>query len=149
MRNAVRERALRLLAQREHTRQELSTRLAASAESAELLEALLDELTASGLLADARYAAARFHARSARLGDARLAYELRSKGVSVELISATLANGEDELTRARRVWQRRFGSQPTVAGDTAGRARQIRFLAGRGFSTETIRRLLRTTLEDD
>jgi hypothetical protein len=29
-------------------------------------------------------------------------------------VSATLAAGEDELTRARRVWQRRFGSQLTV-----------------------------------
>ncbi len=149
MQNAVRERALRLLAQREHTRQELSARLAASAESAELLEALLDELTASGLLSDARYAGVRCNARSARLGDARLAYELRSKGVSVELVSATLAAGEDELTRARRVWLRRFGSQPTTAGDAAEQARQMRFLAGRGFSAETIRRLLRTTLEDD
>jgi regulatory protein len=82
------------------------------------------------------------------LGDARLAYELRSRGVAAELVCATLAAGEDELTRARRVWQRRFGNSPLQAMPSSV-ARQMRFLAGRGFSGETIRRLLRATLEDD
>jgi regulatory protein len=64
-------------------------------------------------------------------------------------VSASLASSEDELTRARRVWQRRFGQLPIPSRDASERARQMRFLAGRGFSAETIRRLLRATLEDD
>ncbi|HRF13961.1 MAG: recombination regulator RecX [Candidatus Accumulibacter phosphatis] len=143
---ALRERALRLLAQREYTRQELSRKIAPLAESAEQLEVLLDDLTRIHLLSDERYAEARRNSRAPRLGDARLAYELRSRGVAAELVRTTLAAGEDELTRARRVWQRRFGNIPA---DTVERTRQMRFLAGRGFSGETIRRLLSATLEDD
>ncbi|HEY1391934.1 MAG TPA: RecX family transcriptional regulator, partial [Methylibium sp.] len=42
---------------------------------------------------------------------------------------------------AQEVWRRRFGGEP--AEDAATRARQMRFLAGRGFSTEVIRRVVR------
>lgn len=147
MRDTLREKALRLLGRREQTRHELLSKLAPLAESATQLESLLNELTTSGLLSDARYVQTRVSARAARLGDARLAYELRSKGVAEDLVGAALAAGEDELTRAGRVWQRRFAGRPTA--DAAERARQMRFLAGRGFSADTIRRLLRTPLEDD
>jgi regulatory protein len=41
-----------------------------------------------------------------------------------------------ELDRARAVWQGRFGAVPA---DARERARQMRFLAGRGFSAEVIR----------
>lgn len=149
MSEALRERALRILARRDYARLELSRKLAPHAESAPQLEALLDELTAQSLLSDERYAQVRLHSRAARLGDARLAYELRSQGVADQLITAALATGDDELTRARRVWQRKFGNAPLAAGDGVGRARQIRFLSARGFSAETIRRILRGNLEDD
>lgn len=149
MQHALRERALRLLARREYTRQELASRLAPRAESPEQLAALVDELTAGNLLSDQRYASTRINSRAARFGDARLVHELRAKGVSTELVQATLAASEDELTRARRVWERRFGCQSTAAvADVTERARQIRFLAGRGFSAETIRRVLRTNNEE-
>ena len=145
----LRQRALRLLARRDHARRELAHKLARHAESAEQLEALLDELTASELLADERYAAARVNSRGARVGDAKLAHELRAKGVAADLVSAALASGEDELSRARRVWQRKFSRQPTTTDDDLARAQQIRFLAGRGFSHETIQRVLRGLDEND
>jgi regulatory protein len=147
--NGLRQRALGLLTRREHTRKELAGKLSSLAESPEQLDALLDELTSRHLLSDARYAETRVKSRGIRLGDARLAYELRSRGVADELVSASLAAGEDELTRAQRVWQKRFGNSPHGADDTAERARQMRFLAARGFSAETIRRMLRATVEDD
>jgi SOS response regulatory protein OraA/RecX len=84
----LRERALRLLARREYTRQELSRKIAPLAESAEQLAALLDDLTTRHLLSDERYAEARRNSRAPRLGDARLAYELRSRGVAAELVCA-------------------------------------------------------------
>jgi len=149
MNDALRERALRMLARREYARLELSHKLAPHAESAEGLAALLDALAASGLLSDERYAAGRVTSRGARVGDARLAHELRSKGVASDLVSTALSGGEDELTRARRVWQRKFGYRPASVVDAAERGRQMRFLAGRGFSGETIRRVLRGILEDD
>ena len=150
MGKALRERALRMLARRDYARLELAGKLAPHAESAEQVQALLDDLTASGLLSDERYALARVNARAGRVGDAQLAHELRSKGVAGELLSAALATGDDELSRAWRVWQRKFGRQPALAADdVVARSRQMRFLAGRGFSAETIRRVLRGDLEDD
>jgi regulatory protein len=148
MNDTLRERALRLLARREHARAELARKLAPHAESSEALEVLLDDLSARRLLSDERYVEMRLNARGARFGNARLAHELRTQGVSEELVEAALATGEDELTRARQVWQRKFGSNPG-APDATERARQMRFLMSRGFSGETIRRVLRGDFEDD
>ncbi len=146
MSGSLRERALRLLARREHARVELSRKLAPHAESAEQLAALLDNLAERSLLSDERYVEMRLNARRARYGDARLAHELRTQGVAGELVSAALAGGQDELGRARQIWQRKFGEQ---GADAAERARQMRFLMNRGFSGETIRRVLRGDLEED
>jgi regulatory protein len=46
---------------------------------------------------------------------------------------------DGELQRATQLWQRRFGRP---AADEKERARQMRFLAGRGFAGEVIRRVL-------
>ena len=77
-----------------------------------------------------------------------LAQELRTQGVDGELVETALADCGDELARARQVWQRKFGDRPAPA-DAAGRAKQMRFLTSRGFSGETIRRVLRGDFEDD
>jgi len=142
----LRERALRFLARREHARADLARKLAPHAESAEQLAALLDDLAARRLLSDARYAEMRVNARSARYGNARLVHELRTQGVADELVAEALATGDDELTRARAVWLRKFGTPPADAGE---RAKQMRFLMSRGFAGETIRRVLRGDFEDD
>ncbi|MEI7429687.1 MAG: recombination regulator RecX [Betaproteobacteria bacterium] len=145
---SLRERALRLLARREHSRVELARKLAAHAESAEVLELLLDDLSSRRLLSDERYVEMRMNARSARFGNARLSHELRLQGVAADLVETALADATNELTRAREVWQRKFGSRPEALDSTA-RARQIRFMIGRGFSGETIRQVLRGDFEDD
>ncbi|WP_263771687.1 recombination regulator RecX [Propionivibrio soli] len=147
MEQTLRERALRLLARREHTRAELMRKLKPYAESAEALDALLDDLKARRLLSDERYVEMRLGARAARFGNARLAHELRTQGVADDLVSAALAATEDELDRAREVWRRKFAGK--APEDAAERARQARFLAGRGFSGETVRRVLRGAFEDD
>jgi regulatory protein len=143
---ALRERALRLLARREHARSELRRKLAPHAESAEALDALIEDLVARDLLSDERYVEMRMNSRAARFGDARLANELRTMGVPDPLVEAALAGESDELKRACAVWQRKYGAAPT---DAAARARQIRFLMSRGFSGETIRRVMRGDFEDD
>lgn len=148
MSSTLRERALRLLSRREHARVELARKLARHAESADEIDAVLDDLTARGLLSDERYVEMRLNARSPRFGNARLAQELRSQGVAEELVTDALASGEDELARARQVWRRKFGDQP-AAGEATERARQMRFLMNRGFSGETIRRVLRGDFENE
>ena len=137
----LRQRALKLLVRREHTRAELARKLAPLG-SQEDIDTVLNELAASGLQSDARFAASYVRSQAARLGAARLRQTLRNKGVAAELVVAELGQAElpDELERARVVWQKKFAAPPA---DVREWARQARFLQGRGFAAETIRRLLK------
>ena len=138
---SLKGRALRLLSQREHSRLELERKLAAHAQDdAAELGRVLDDLQAKGFINEARVVESLLHRRAARLGTSRMRQELQSKGLSGELVADALARlRETELDRAREVWRRRFGEQ---AIDAAGRARQARFLAARGFLGDVIRKVL-------
>ncbi len=136
----LRVRALQLLTRRDHSRAELRSKLAAHAESAEALDAVLDALQSERLLSDHRYASQRVASRAACYGNARLKQELKQKGVGDDDIAAALPEGGDETERCLVVWQRKFGAPPKTAEE---RARQMRFLQYRGFSGEAIRRVLR------
>lgn len=128
----LRARALRLLARREHTRQELARKLAPLDEAAGELDALLDDLTARGWLSDARVVEQVLHARTGRYGPARIRRELMEKGVPEDLIDGAATRLKaGELDAARDVWRRKFKSLPADRNETA---RQVRFLQARGFS---------------
>src|SRR5262249_25143170 len=77
----LRERALRLLARREHSRSELARKLRPHVLPEDDLDALLDDLSKRKQLSDERYAESRAHALSRKFGAARIAQELRAKGV--------------------------------------------------------------------
>ena len=148
---SVKGQALRCLAQREHSRSELERKLArhvqdqpeASAQAQ--IVAALDELTAKGLLSEVRTAESVLRSQSARFGTRRLRQTLQAKGLDPDLVSSTLQQARaTELERAREVWRRRFGAP---AADAAGRAKQMRFLAGRGFEGDVIRRVVQA--QDD
>ena len=146
---SLKGRALRHLARREHSRAELERKLAPYAETvpgtsaAEQIGAALDELAAHGLLSDERTAESVLAGAGRRLGGRRLAQALAAKGLAPELVAATLAQARgSEFERALAVWQQRFGAPPA---SLAERARQARFLAGRGFDGDVIRRVLRQT----
>ena len=136
----LRQRALRLLAQREHARAELKRKLAPHAETEDEIEALLDDLVARRLLSDARYAEMRVSVRGGRYGNARLVQELRQTGVDAEACAEALAGAGDELARAHAVWLRKFSGPASDAND---RAKQMRYLMHRGFSADVVRRVLR------
>ena len=89
---------------------------------------------------DARFAESYLRSQAARLGTARLRQTLRQKGLSPDLIADHVEDLPDELERARAVWQKKFSVAPADRGDWA---RQARFLQGRGFSVEIIRKLLK------
>ena len=135
----LRARALRLLTRREYGRLELERRLAPYAPTLQELGALLDALEEQHLLSDQRYASQRVTARASRFGNGRIANELRAKGIADDLALAALAEGGDEMARCRGVWKKKFDSLP---GSAEERAKQMRFLFYRGFSSETIRRVL-------
>ncbi len=134
---SLRERALRLLARREHSRAELSRKLAVNAHPEDDLAALLDDLARRKLLSDERYAEARARQLARKFGAARIARELRASGVGEDLARGTLdAARESEAQRAREVWRRKYRAAPATREE---RAKQMRFLQSRGFSFEAIR----------
>jgi len=136
----LRERALRLLARREHSRAELVRKLKAHAQPADDLEALLDDLARRKLLSDERYAESRAHVLSRKFGAARIAHELRAKGVNDELAEqAEKTARATEVERAQTVWRRKFPAGPKTREE---RAKQMRFLQSRGFSFDVIRSVL-------
>lgn len=136
----LRERALRLLARREHSRAELARKLEQAGFAAEDIAPLLDDFEARTWLSDRRFAESWVADHRARSGSVKLAYELRQRGVADEVIQAVLGESRDsEIERAREVWRKKFGMPPT---DAAGRARQTRFMQSRGFTLDVIRETL-------
>jgi len=143
---SLRERALRFLAAREHSRVELERKLAPHAESAEQLETLLEELVGKKQQSDARFAEARSHVLSRKFGASRIAHDLRSKGVSDEEAAHVVeAARATDLERAREVYSRKFRTPPASRED---RAKRMRFLQSRGFSFDVIKQVLNGPEED-
>jgi len=150
---SVKGRALRYLAQREHSRSELERKLARVVEDApeapasEQIARALDELSARGLLNEARVAESVLASQGRRFGSRRLKQTLQAKGLDAALVAATLQQARGtEYQRARDVWQRKFGSAPL---DAAERAKQMRFLAARGFEGDVIRRVVQGGTDDE
>jgi regulatory protein len=138
---SLRERALATLARREHTRAEMTRKLSPHSESPEQVEQLLDALAARGWLSEARFAESRANTLARKFGSRKIAYDLKSRGVSAEVVEQTVERAlAQELENCRAAWQRKFGALPRSAAE---RGRQMRFLAGRGFSAEAVRRVLK------
>ena len=136
----LRERALRLLARREHSRFELARKLELAGFEHHAIDALLDEFERKNWLSDRRFAESWVADHRARAGSIKLAYDLRQRGVSDAMIEAVLnVNRDNELERAREIWKKKFGSAPADANE---KARQMRFLQSRGFASGTIRQAI-------
>ena len=132
--------AVRLLAQRDHSRRELAQKLRQRFDyDTESLDLLLDRLEAIGYLDDLRYAQAFIRSSVARgRGSQRVVHDLHERGVDNSLITQALAEADIywcELAREQRI--RKFGQ--ALPANYQERARQSRFLAGRGFSMDTIK----------
>ncbi len=150
----LRLRALRWLAQREHSEVELRRkllRLAATnplglSEPAALaaveggVDGLIHWLRERHYLSDQRFIESRLRNRPIRWGVQRIQHELLQHGLSLgEAERQQLA--QSELHRAHAVWARKFG--PALPSAAAARATQGRFLMQRGFAVEVAMRVLR------
>lgn len=143
---SLKGRALKLLAAREHSRSELEKKLASHEEVPGELAQALDELQAKGFISEQRVVESVLHRRAARLGTGRVKQELQAKGISAEAMADAIdALRQTEVERAREVWRKKFGEP---AADAAGRAKQMRFLAARGFGADAIRRVVSGADED-
>lgn len=143
----LKARAIAYLSRREHSRLELQRKLAAYSDDAAQIEAVLDELKAQHWQSDERYAEAYARRQAPRQGTALILQSLRRQGIDDALAQSVASRLADtESQRAREVWQRKFQQLPS---DPREYARQYRFLAGRGFSAECVRRILSARDADD
>lgn len=168
---ALKSRALRWLAQRDHSRAELERKLltharalarlaeASAAEATpapdtafpdsllrERIAAVIDRLAAAGLLNEPRMAESLLAAKALRFGERRLRQVMQQRGLEPALVDAAVQQARgSELERAQALWQRRFGEPGATPAE---RARQMRFLAGRGFGGDVIRRVVRGAPDD-
>jgi regulatory protein len=137
----LKARALRYLAQREHSRLELRRKLGPHAESAEQVDGVLDELEQGGFLSAQRFVESLVNRRAARFGSRRIEQELGVHALSQEVSASALRELKaTERDRALAAWRKRFGEP---AADPGERARQHRFLAQRGFASDAIQWVLR------
>lgn len=143
---SLKGRALRLLSGREHSRAELERKLKSFEEEPGALARALDELQSKGFISEQRVIESVLHRRAAKLGSTRIERELQDKGLEPDAISAAMATLKaTELERAQAVWQKKFGALPTNALEAA---RQMRFLATRGFGADVIRRAVKGPASD-
>lgn len=151
----VREAALNLLSYRARTRRELKTRLRQKSYDPARIDACLDRLEQKGLLDDTAVAAAfvRDRLRHRPRGKARLASELRAKGLDPDTALATIdqvfedegASDIDLALETAEGWIRRQGVKLVTAlgGDPGperdkARRRLHGYLARRGFRGDAL-----------
>lgn len=167
---SLKARALQWLAQREQSRSELRRKLMLHALAEDALraagegdaggaapsggdgppaaarvDALLEWLEAHRFLSQERFAESRVHARAPRFGNLRIRQELKQHQVVLSAEAARALVGT-EAARAAAVRERKFGALPATPAE---RAKQARFLAGRGFSPDAIGRALRRSARHD
>lgn len=139
----IRDDAIRLLATREHSREELRRKLAAKGVGKELVEQVLQALADEGLQSDERFVEHYLNARKRKgFGPLRIRQELAQKGVLSELIREWVDDRDPDWSRLMvEVAARKFG--PVPPADFRDVARRARFLEYRGFPVDQIRAFLR------
>ncbi len=135
--------AIRLLARREHSREELRQKMRARGFTDATIEPTLDALEAENCLSATRFAEAYTNARiDAGFGPLRIEAELRQRGIDPDTIAATFHILQiDWSTVAQRQYHKRFGNEPPK--DHKARAARWRYLAQRGFPSDVISVILR------
>ena len=144
---SLKGRALRYLAQREHSRLELERKLAAHVAEGDDLTAVLDELEAKNFINPERVAQSVAYRRGSKLGTARVVQEMRSKGLDDDTVrAATQELRATEWPRAHAIWRQRFGAPAETPQE---KLKQMRFLASRGFSGDVVRKVVAGQVPED
>lgn len=135
---AIEAAAVRLLARREHSTEELKRKLLSKGHDAAQVGAVVEKLLAKRLVSDERFAAGMVRHRAQRgQGPVRIRAELREQGVTDAMIEQEFETADVDWNQlAAEVRRRKFGATPP--GDFRLRAKQARFLQYRGFSADQI-----------
>ena len=138
----ARSAALRLLARREHSRLELALKLKQRKIESDVIEQVLDDYEAEGWLCDERFAEVYARQRmDLGYGPLRIQDELQQRGIQETPLCVRAMNDTDWSDRATSLREKRFGLCD-IRDDWDEKARQARFLARRGFSSEHVENAL-------
>lgn len=147
-RRSAYDKALGLLARREHSRRELKTKLRQGGYQGEETTAAIDRLGEQHYQDDDRFAEVLLRSRIAQgYGPMRLRVELKSHGVGDARIRELLDAAEaDWVALASAQLRRRYGGKGVA--DPAERARRAQFLLRRGFAAATVRNVTHADVDD-
>ena len=141
------DKALGLLARREHSRRELKTKLRQGGYESEETSAAIDRLGEQHYQDDDRFAELLLRSRIAQgYGPMRLRMELKTHGLSDAHIRELLDAAEvDWNASAAAQLRRRYGAG---TADPAERARRAQFLLRRGFAAATVRSVTHADVDE-
>jgi regulatory protein len=142
------QRALGLLVHREHSRKQLTRKLAARGVEAEQAQAAVDRMTSEGWQNDARFAEQLVRSRANNgYGPLHIRAELGTHGLDRELIATAMdAYDGDWVENARDLIRRRFGAR---LDSLALQRKAADLLIRRGFSGDHIRSATRFDADDN
>ncbi len=134
----ARHAAIAMLARRDYGHYELFSRMVQKGYDEAIVELVTAQLIDEGYLSEPRFAEMMVRSRFARgHGPLWVRRELQTKRVDEQLIDASLeAFDGDWFALAKEVREKRFGAWK--GGEFKEKAKQMRFLLGRGFSQEQI-----------
>ncbi len=137
------QRALGLLVRREHSRRELTRKLAARGVGADEANAAVERLAGEGWQDDARFAESLVRSRAANgYGPLHIRAELGTHGLDREAIADALDGFDGDWRQvARDLVRRRFGEAGPK--DLAQKCKAADLLARRGFDADTVRAAIR------
>ncbi len=141
------ERAMRLLSVRAHTERELTQKLRRYDYSRSEITDTIAECRKHGFLNDELLAEDYAQILSERgSGQRMIGFQLRRRGLKPELVTAALEkSAENELDSARRALEYKLRLLTRESDPRKKREKAFRFLAGRGFSADTVRTLFDET----
>jgi regulatory protein len=121
-------KAAGVIRRRDVSTAELATRLERAQVDPATRSEVVERLSASGAIDDARFAEQRARSLAERnAGDLLIRHDLSNRGISREVVEAAIESLEPETDRARIVVERRGRGRKTA-----------RYLAGKGFSEDAI-----------
>ncbi|WP_246233526.1 recombination regulator RecX [Pelistega europaea] len=134
-------KAVAILSRREYSEVELRRKLSQYTEDQAQIDAVVERLQRENWQSDQRFAENFVISRQQRWGNQKILHALKNHQLTEETVSELKETlKETEFDRALEVWNRKFhGMLPTTPQE---RAKQIRFLASRGFSADVVRKIL-------
>ncbi len=136
------KRALHLLEKQDRSEKNLRDKLREGGYSEDVIDIAIDYINEYGYLDDARMAASHIRFYQDSRSRQRIKQDLMNKGISSDVIDRVLEeeySADEQELIARLLEKKHYDSESATYED---KGKMYRFLAGRGFSSDAIKRAL-------